>query len=160
MSNEHTFSVDYSCLICLLSSIRERSIELKRSMSCPDPDIGCGLKSSPVVPHNTPLSSARPFQDWDNSEYPCLPSHTSSTPIQEATSPNVFTYADALGPRVAKRTMADRTCLSPIDYLPKRSALSNTISGHQGSGTQLSPTVTTKISEDQMDIGTTPDNDR
>ena len=129
-------------------------------MSCPDPAVDCGLKSSPIVPHNTPLSCARPFQDWDNSEYPCLPSHTSSTPIQEATSPRAFTYADALSPRVAKRTMADRTCLSPIDYLPKRSALSNTVSGHQGPGTQLSPTVTTKISEDLMDTGTTPDNDR
>lgn len=55
--------------------------------------------------------------------------------------------------------MDDRTCLSPIDYLPKRSAYYNTGTDRVGPSTYLSPT-STRYKEDGMEIEATPDNDR
>ncbi len=55
--------------------------------------------------------------------------------------------------------MEDRTCLSPIDYLPKRSAFSKAPTD-VGPSRSLSPATTTKIEADMMEIEATPDSDR
>ncbi len=109
----------------------------------------------PQPPRNTPNSGRHSLI-----EYPRLPSHSTNTPSFES-SVETISYAQALEPRLTKRTMDDRTGLSPVDYLPKRSALSKTptdIGPNIRLG--LSPTTTTVLAEDVMEVGVTPDNDR
>ena len=150
-------------------------MELKRSFSCPSPvvaNVGYGTSClTPKAPNNTPLSEVRPFEGWD--AFPALTYQTTEPPPPETSSPSAFSYAHALVPRLAKRTMSDRTCLSPIDFLPKRSALSSLVKTPTDNhcNTEMctgksdwdivSPT-NTKIAQesDVMDIGVTPDNDR
>ena len=133
-------------MFCLY--FRERSLEMRRSRRYPN---GYQSPVTPTASHTTPISGL-------NEDYPYLPSHSNGTPSLESPF-QALSYAQALGPRLTKRTMEDRTCLSPIDYLPKRSAFSKAPTD-LGPSRSLSPTATTKIEGDVMEIGATPDSDR
>ncbi len=125
---------------------------MKQSHSQQD---GCDSPTTPLAPQpprNTPNSNPRSLK-----EYPCLPCQPINT-LSFESPVETLSYAQALKPRLTKRTMNDRTCLSPIDYLPKRSALSKTPT-NIGPNTRQSPTTMINT-EDVMEIGITPDNDR
>lgn len=122
-------------------------MELKRSFSCPSPspalDSESPLRSTP--PHhfkvpNYPSRSKRrtpkqrnprpqrthPYHHLDG-DYPSLLASASNThpSLSITSSPSSgVSYAQATQPRTGKRSTSERLCLSPIDYLPKRTALS------------------------------------
>lgn len=139
---------------------REKSIELKQSQSC----------LSHGTPERSPqscLSKVHSFTEWD--EYPSLNPQVFQPSSLELTSPNEMSYAQALAPRLTKRTMSDRTCLSPVDFVPKRSALSNVVKTPFNINQTYvdkpecdldSSVVKVTPNASAMDIGITPDNDR
>lgn len=122
-------------------------MELKRSFSCPSPSGQPQTESeSPLlatpphhfkVPHHPSSRSRRtpkqrkprphnshPYHHSDQ-DYPGLPL-SSKSPLFITSSPSAnVSYAQATQYRAGKRSMSDRVCLSPIDHLPKRNALSD-----------------------------------
>lgn len=147
--------IHFSLLTIIISfSRRINSMEMKQSNHH---GTGGGYQGpvTPLVPHpprNTPNSGPHSLV-----EYPSLSSRSINTLAFESPVETI-SYAQAVEPRLTKRTINDRTCLSPIDYLPKRSALSK-IPTDIGPNTHLSPTIAIN-NEDVMEIGVTPNNDR
>lgn len=133
--------------LCVSPPYREKSLELKRSFSCPSP--------TPPFEHESPLQTQRstpphhfkvphypsrsrrtpkqrkprpqrphPYQHSDQ-DYPSLPNGNTHPSQYVTSSPSSsFSYAQATQPRAGKRSFSDRICLSPIDHVPKRHALS------------------------------------
>ena len=151
-------------------------MELKRSFSCPSPS--SAMNCSPVqpkfkIPQTQPskkkATNKRPFMDWDDitrDEYPALPRRNTLPTCNSDTSPNTVSYAQVLQPRLTKRTIAERHCLSPIDCQPKRSALTKMISTPDENGEEVwdnnmstPQSMTTTVDEEQMEYAT-PDTDR
>ena len=119
---------------------------MKRSFSCPSPtprlESESPLRQTPPhhfkIPHypsrskrRTPMQrKARPQRScpYQHSEqdYPTLPaSSTHPSPCSTSSPYATRSYAQATQPRAGKRSADERFCLSPIDHLAKRNALSD-----------------------------------
>ena len=178
---------------------REKSLELKRSFSCPSPPVVVSpgpsmenespLRSTPPAPHRhfkvphypsrnrrTPKQRkprpprSHPYHHSEQ-DYPSLPAVSAShSPIAVSSSPVGYgspnygvSYAEATQTRVAgKRSASERFCLSPIDLMPKRSALQSTPEPLMV--TQFKTTPKEYLTEELMDVSdaieTTPGGDR
>ena len=116
---------------------------MKRSFSCPSPttplESESPLRSTPTHRFKVPRYPSRsrrtpkqckprpqrshPYQHLDQ-DYPGLPvSNTHSSPLSPVSPCTSLSYAQATQPRTGKRSTSERISLSPIECLPKRSAL-------------------------------------
>ena len=150
-------------------------MELKRSFSCPSPspvlESESPLRSTPTqhfkVPNYPSRSKRRtpkqrkprpqrahPYQHSEQ-DYPSLPVASTHPSLYASSSPNSsVSYAQATQPRAAKRPISERICLSPIDYLPKRSALSalQSTPPEPGMFSHLGSTPKELFTDEQMEV--------
>ena len=145
-------------------------MEMKRSFSCPSPspvlDSESPLRSTPTqhfkVPHYPSRSKRRtpkqrkprphPYQHSEQ-DYPSLPVAPPHPSLSTSSSPNsLVSYAQATRP--GKRGMSERICLSPIDCLPKRYALSGLQStpSEPGMFSHLGSTPKEFLTDEQMEV--------